>query len=219
MKTTTSFTPFFLLGKKASFSLFASVGLMALLGCSSQTVSDEIADMTAEKADGTAPQESIVDDNKAAIAAPVEIASVEIAPVNVKVGLTYGSSRPEVADWNLPTSPGTASTSTVIEVAAVQSTIPNQFQGLWNASLAECSNPNSDGRLLVEADRLRFYDSSGPVTEVIVQSDLEATVSVELSGEGSTWTNVNTLELSGDRNSLTILSDGFESVRYRCPDV
>lgn len=137
---------------------------------------------------------------------------------NVLSVITYGGSRPEVANWNLQSVADASSDSADPEIAIVQSTIPVQFQGLWDANVAGCSNPGSDGRLRVEADRLQFYESSGPVTEVIMQGDLDATVYLELSGEGMTWTDINKLELSGDRNALTITSDGFESVRYRCPD-
>lgn len=125
---------------------------------------------------------------------------------------TYGGSDAEVADWSVYSE---SSTSEETENAITQqSTVPPQFQGLWNHDSAECSVPYSTGQLVIEADRLQFYESSGPVTEVLVKSELEAIIYAEQSSEGTSYITTRTFELSSDRNTLTDTTTG--GVRYRC---
>ena len=95
--------------------------------------------------------------------------------------------------------------------------IPVQFRALWNFSTDECAVPYTQGRLQLQGDRLSFYESSGPVTEVTSRGEYEVTVSTELSGEGETYTNTYTFQLAEDYSSITDTETGV--VRYRCPDV
>ncbi len=123
--------------------------------------------------------------------------------------ITHGGARTEVADWEL----AIANAPTSATVASRQpGEVPAPFQGLWNVSLDQCAVPYSDGKLLVEANRLTFYESSGPVVEVSVQGPSEVMLTTEISGEGMTSLETYTLELSEDGSSLAV--NGF--ARSRC---
>lgn len=94
--------------------------------------------------------------------------------------------------------------------------IPSRFHGEWNADLEACGTGSSVTRLRISADRLRFYESVGSVSEVDVVSDRVITVTAAFQGEGDTWQDERRLSLSADGNSLTV-SNGSELVRHRCP--
>ncbi len=123
--------------------------------------------------------------------------------------ITHGGARTEVADWEL----AIANAPSNAAVASRQpAEVPASFQGLWNVSLDQCAVPYSDGKLLVESNRLTFYESSGPVVEVSVQGPSEVMLTTEISGEGMTSLETYTLELSEDGSSLAV--NGF--ARSRC---
>lgn len=133
--------------------------------------------------------------------------------------ITYGGSKLEVGDWNVqPAAAGEAATSTDSEpVAQVQSAIPMQFQGEWNAGLEGCGVPYSDGRLLIGLDQIDFYESSLTVLEVVTRGDLEMTVTSDYSSEGEIYYNeTDSFQLSSDRSALT--HSDTNVVRYRCPN-
>lgn len=122
--------------------------------------------------------------------------------------ITHGGSRTEVADWELQY-------PVVPPIAARPSEVPAQFQGLWNASLEQCSNTSSDGRMVIEPNFIRFYESSGPIVEVKTRGDDEVALTVELSGEGSTWTDTDYYQLF-DGGSSIVRNGDPRSIRYRC---
>ena len=95
--------------------------------------------------------------------------------------------------------------------------IPEHFRGLWNASTDECLVPYSQGRLEVRDDRLRFYETSGSVTEVTSNGEYEITVSADLMSEGTAFTKSFTFRLAADHSSIADMSTGI--IRYRCPDI
>ncbi|MBE9063088.1 hypothetical protein [cf. Phormidesmis sp. LEGE 11477] len=130
----------------------------------------------------------------------------------LRVGTNGGSSRPEIAGWS--TYVGT--TAAAATNTALVSEIPAQFQGKWDAGIEGCTVPYSDGRLLLEPRRIQFYESSGPVVEVIAQGESEITVYAELFSEGTSFSKTSTFQLSDDRMSLSDPASGI--VWYRCPD-
>lgn len=132
--------------------------------------------------------------------------------------ITYGGSQLEVGDWNIqPFSSAEAATQTDSSpVAQVQSVIPMQFQGEWDASLESCGIPISDGRLRIGLNRIEFYETGGPVLEVVTKGDLEMLVTAEYASEGEIWTETNSFQLSSDRSAL--IDSGTNIVRYRCPN-
>ncbi|NJN72695.1 MAG: hypothetical protein HC799_07730 [Limnothrix sp. RL_2_0] len=127
---------------------------------------------------------------------------------------TYGGGKPEVAAWS--TQSRKAAGGSTKDSTKPQSTIPVSFHGKWDMSLEGCSIQGSDGRLVIEANRIQFYESSGPVTEVYVQGDSQITVTGEMSSEGMTEVDTRVFQLSGDRSTLTDVGD-YNVVRYRCP--
>lgn len=103
-------------------------------------------------------------------------------------------------------------------VAAQQQTIPAQFWGKWDFDLESCSSPASEGRLVISAGRVEFYESRGSVQNVVTHSNSDLELSIELSGEGETWISDRYFQLSDDQKSLTDITSGKPGfMRYRCP--
>lgn len=92
--------------------------------------------------------------------------------------------------------------------------IPAAFRGEWNGDLAACGSGRSESRLRIEADRVRFYESSGEVTGVRAEGERSVVVTARYTGEGDSWDRTDRLELSDDGRELRV---GDAPVRYRCP--
>ena len=105
----------------------------------------------------------------------------------------------------------------VATAAEPQRTVPARFQGEWNSNLEHCGTGLNDSRLRISADRIRFYESDGPIKAVVTQGEFDLALTTELSGEGETWLSRNLFRLSADHMSITDITDGAEFVRYRCP--
>ena len=95
--------------------------------------------------------------------------------------------------------------------------IPQSFWGEWNTNLLECGTGLNDTRLLIDARRVRFYESDGEVRRVIFHNSRAITVTGSYSGEGQVWDRTDQLVLSRSRNDLTITSEGSSLTRQRCP--
>ncbi|MCP9927751.1 hypothetical protein [Cyanobium sp. CH-040] len=88
------------------------------------------------------------------------------------------------------------------------------------AELRQCQRgPSDESWLRIEAGRLSFYESSGPVLAVVARGRDEIAVITELSGEGSTWLQPLRLRLEGTGQRLAVETVGVEGVmgRVRCP--
>jgi hypothetical protein len=96
-------------------------------------------------------------------------------------------------------------------------TVPARFLGEWNSKLQQCGTDRNDSRLRLDADRIRFHESGGPIRAVVTQGELELALIVELSGEGETWLACNHFRLSADHEQLIDMTGDAEFVRYRCP--
>jgi hypothetical protein len=68
--------------------------------------------------------------------------------------------------------------------APATATIPPNFQGEWNATLADCGTGRNETRLRVAADRVVFYESSGNVRSVEQHAEDELSVFLERAAEG-----------------------------------
>lgn len=95
----------------------------------------------------------------------------------------------------------------------VAGTIPARFHGEWNTDAAACGSGSNDSRLVIAADTIRFYESSGPVQSASVD-DNELTVVVRLTGEGETRDATYRFRLSADGRTLTDADSGL--ARQRC---
>jgi len=97
--------------------------------------------------------------------------------------------------------------------------IPAAFQGIWMAEPRLCHARYTDESWLrVEADRITYYESSGPVLTVVGRGPDEIGLIMELSGEGSTWLHLVRLRLEGGGDRLAMEAVGLEGVvtRVRC---
>lgn len=99
--------------------------------------------------------------------------------------------------------------------------IPPAFHGLWMAESRHChARATDESWLRIEADRISFYESSGPVLAVVGRGRDEIGLITELSGEGSTWLHLLRLRLDSTGNGLAMEAVGLEgaATRVRCPD-
>jgi hypothetical protein len=112
--------------------------------------------------------------------------------------------------------------SGLLAFASSQSSIPSKlipakFQGEWNGTLADCGTGDNDSRLIITADSLHFYESSGRVRGVFLNGPFEILVVADMVEEGSTWLDSKKFVLSGKGNSIALVSEtGSRFVRYRC---
>ena len=103
--------------------------------------------------------------------------------------------------------------------AAEQSrAVPARFQGEWNANLEQCGTGLNDSRLRISADRIRFYESGGPVRAVVTRGEFDLALIAELSGESESRLSYRHFRLSADHKYLADVTDTDSAlVRYRCP--
>jgi len=132
---------------------------------------------------------------------------------DLRVRTNGGASQTQISGWETYHYDSNAVTSAV--TSEVVSEIPAQFHGEWNVNGSECGPIRGDGQLSLSADRISFYESSGPVTEVVAQGESKITVYSSLSSEGTTFTDITTFELS-DYGSVLSDVDGDRRWR-RCP--
>ena len=98
--------------------------------------------------------------------------------------------------------------------------VPAAFIGEWNTDPKDCGKGHGEGTLTIEARRIFFYESGGPIEAVTVKAPGLIQIAARLTGEGETWTDVTTFRLSADGKTLTDASvPGEESPmsRTRCP--
>ena len=76
-----------------------------------------------------------------------------------------------------------------------------------------CGSGGNESRLVISADTMRFYESSGPVQSASVDGN-ELTVVVRLTGEGETREAIYRFRLSADGRTLTDADSAL--ARQRC---
>jgi hypothetical protein len=84
---------------------------------------------------------------------------------------------------------------------AASGSIPAAVQGRWGLTPADCTSTKGDakGLLIVERDRLRFYESRAvPSPGIQVESD-SVSGNFAFTGEGQEWTKYQSLERQGDK--------------------
>lgn len=117
----------------------------------------------------------------------------------------FGSNTADVAER--ATSPGDSTSLT----------IPAQYRGRWGMVPADCTSTRGDakGLLVIEASRLRFYESRATLRERRPAAATSFSGLFGFSGEGMTWSKVQTLTRSGD--TLTRADDEGSYTYTRCP--
>jgi len=102
-----------------------------------------------------------------------------------------------------------------ISAAELSPTVPIQFQGRWNADLKHCGHGES--RLEIRANKITFYESSGPIKAIVTQGKDEVALIAELAGEEGTYLSLRRFQLSEDQKELSDVSGLTPFVRRRCP--
>ncbi|MEK8046447.1 hypothetical protein [Ideonella margarita] len=95
--------------------------------------------------------------------------------------------------------------------------VPAAFVGEWNFEPALCGSQDGEGRLVIHTDHVEFYESAGPVLQVLVESPVQIFVIAQLQGEGQVWRSVRRWHLSADGRQLTDEPGAGAWVRHRCP--
>lgn len=102
--------------------------------------------------------------------------------------------------------------------AESQKIIPTRFQGEWNSELDHCGTGLNTSRLRISANRIRFYESGGPIRAVVTQGEFDLAVIAELSGEGQAWLSYRHFRLSADHSYIIDVTNNDKGmIRYRCP--
>lgn len=68
-------------------------------------------------------------------------------------------------------------------VAQTKPYIPHEFRGEWNMRTADCGTALNDSVIQLNSDKIRYYESFGPVRAVLKRGR-EIPLLAELSGEG-----------------------------------
>ena len=96
--------------------------------------------------------------------------------------------------------------------------IPERFRGEWNQNLAWCGTGIGHARFRLDADRIRFYESGGPVLAVVTRGTSDLAVIADMAGEGNQWLGLMQFRLSADGACLTEVNAAYDApVRCRCP--
>jgi len=99
--------------------------------------------------------------------------------------------------------------------------IPAAFQGRWGMVPADCTSTRGDakGLITVTDDKIRFFESTGTLTKVILNAPENFTGTFAFTGEGQSWTNSQNLQLTGSSKTLVrSQADVSQSFTYkRCP--
>jgi hypothetical protein len=98
-----------------------------------------------------------------------------------------------------------------------QPIVPPVFRGHWSAELRECgADPVDDSQVWITATLLNLYETNGHITDVVIEDDHHAIVTLQAEGGGLTFVAKKMLALSPDQKSLTIRNeDDTGSVTFR----
>ncbi|WP_140985523.1 hypothetical protein [Asticcacaulis tiandongensis] len=104
--------------------------------------------------------------------------------------------------------------SQVAEAVWRTESVPAEWRGLWAAGKSDCETGES--RLVIEGDRLIFWESSGRVIRATGQGD-QITIEAEMTGEGEVWKDSFRFVKSADGQYIDmLLDDGAAFRRHRC---
>ena len=92
--------------------------------------------------------------------------------------------------------------------------IPPALQGRWGLAPGDCTSTRGDakGLLVVEPDKLRFYESRAVPAANVQTSANSVSGDFAFTGEGQTWTKHQTLEL---RDGRLVRTDRDPIARFR----
>ncbi|MDC7681709.1 hypothetical protein PQU92_00325 [Asticcacaulis sp. BYS171W] len=131
------------------------------------------------------------------------------------VGLGACSASEQATDAQNSASSFVSETATSSTDEVVHVSIPEAFQGRWDAKAAKCRSGDSDMALSILATQMDFWESRATVSHVKIVGPSEVSVDADFQGEGEAWRRSLRLKLSADGQYLTI--DGDEGgARKRC---
>ena len=102
--------------------------------------------------------------------------------------------------------------------AARDKALPTDFQGYWGVTPDDCelANTEATGRINIDADTIRFYESKARVAGLERRSPYAVVADLRFTGEGEDWTRRTALTLEAGGTRL-VRSEGAQVVRYqRC---
>lgn len=104
------------------------------------------------------------------------------------------------------------------DAAEAAGPIPPAFRARWGITPADCTSTRGDdkGLLTIGPDTLRFYESRAKLTRVIGNWPEKLKAEFAFTGEGQSWTKVETLSLTGSSNVLIRQEEGAEFRYRRC---
>jgi hypothetical protein len=100
----------------------------------------------------------------------------------------------------------------VSDSGSLPNTIPARYLGRWTEDASRCDTRYDDTKVEIYSDAMRFWESEGEVTKVVVTGD-KITVQLSMFGEGQSWTS--DLEIQKTSIPNKILLNG--NPRYKCP--
>jgi hypothetical protein len=94
--------------------------------------------------------------------------------------------------------PAPQATATVTPTPTpLPTTIPAAFQGKWGLTPDDCK-PGAEGLLTIEADKLKFTESTATLTKVTEGTDTRFRGTFDFKGEGESRTTDEVFDLQGD---------------------
>jgi hypothetical protein len=96
--------------------------------------------------------------------------------------------------------------------------IPTSFVGRWGMTPGDCDpdGPAVKGLLTITDDSLKFWESKGNVQRIERRSPYDITLTLDMTGEGQSWTSTTRLVLDAAATQL-VRTDNSRSYRYqRC---
>ena len=129
--------------------------------------------------------------------------------------------------------PGSAPIGTEAEATAApapeatavpDATIPIAAQGRWGLVPADCTSTRGDakGLLAIDGTTLKFYESRGTLGKIAERADTRIRATFAFSGEGTTWTRDELLDVQDGGKTLVRREYGEDAApgpfKYaRCP--
>jgi hypothetical protein len=102
--------------------------------------------------------------------------------------------------------------------------IPAVLQGRWGLVAADCTSTSGDakGLLLIDPEKLTFYESVGKLGEVKERGDNRLRANFSFTGEGMEWNREMVLEAQNEGKALVRQEFGADAMpaplKYaRCP--
>ena len=109
--------------------------------------------------------------------------------------------------------PPASSQDSASELAPTAVLLPAGFAGRWDASIEACKI-TSDMKLVITQTEMTFWESTGQITAVTINTPEDVTVKAAFSGEGEQWLRELHLVINPGGSKLMV----DDIARVRCQD-